>query len=162
MISPYNIVLKILRSNNPTWKDVTNLDNELKVSKHILHPAFRSSIERKVVESKQALLLKWAPGTTVNDFAEPVGIKDFLTIGREIVSSLWAMHMKRFIHNNLSSDHVIFDKHSTSVKIIGCGSSTSFDSKKSYLTKHEIFGNDLRFVSPERTGRINRDVDCVS
>ena len=41
LISPENNVLKILKSNNPTWKDVENLDNELKVSNHILHPAFR-------------------------------------------------------------------------------------------------------------------------
>ena len=162
LIPSENTVLKILKSNNPTWKDVANLDNEFKISKRVLHPAFRSSIERKVVESKEAILLEWVPGTPISKISEPVPVKEFLTIGREIVSSLLAMHMKRFIHHNLTSDHIIVDRESSSVKIIGCGSSTSFDSKKSYLTNHELLGNDLRFISPERTGRINRDVDYVS
>ena len=162
LIPSVNTVSKILKSNNPTWKDVANLDNELKVSNHILHPAFRSSVERKIVKNKEALLLEWVPGTPISSVLELVSVKEFLTIGRKIVLSLLAMHMKRFIYHNLTSDHIIVDRESLSVKIIGCGSSTSFDSKKSYLTNHELLGNDSRFISPERTGHINRNVDYVS
>ena len=62
-------------------------------------------------------MLEWVPGTPISSVLEPVTVKDFLTIGREIVSSLLAMHMKRFIHHNLTSDHIIVDKESSSVII---------------------------------------------
>ena len=60
---------------------------------------------------------------------------------------------------NLSCDHILFDPESKSVKVIGCGLSTTFNGKKSYVCSKELLERDLRFISPEQTGRINREVD---
>ena len=48
------------------------------------------------------------------------------------------------------------------LKIIGCGSSTSFDNKPKYLSNQDLLEKDLRYSSPEQTGRINRNIDYRS
>ena len=137
------IAMKVLKSKNPSMDDIRNLDNELEVAKSIAHPAFRSSIERTNLESKEVLLLQFAPGIPTSQL-EKVPVKDFLLMAREIASSLFAMHMNRLMHTNLNCSHVMFDVESKSIKIIGCGSSTSFDNKPKYLSNQDLLEKDLR------------------
>jgi len=153
-----NIVIKVLRSTNALAKDAENLDNELQMIKCISHHSFRSSIERTTFENKQALVLKWVPGYPISQMGK-VMVEDFLPIAREIVSSLLAMHMKQIMHINLTSSHIIFNPELKSINIIGCGSSMSFSSKANYITNGELLDKDLRYISPEQTGRNNRDID---
>ena len=151
-------VIKVLKSSKSLAKDKENLDNEFKVAKLISHPAFRRSIKRTMIENREVLILQWCPGFPINQL-ENVTINDFLLIAREIVSSLLTMHIKQIMHMNLTSEHIIFDPESKNVKIIGCGSSTSFISKAKYISNQELLENDLRYISPEQTGRINRVID---
>ena len=156
-----NIAVKALRSNNPLTRDISNLDNEFKVSQEVSHPALRSSIKRTNFERKRALMLEWAPGLPLNQLNK-VTVGEFLPIAREILSSILAMHMMQYMHADLSCEHIIFDKISKSVKIISCGSSTNFNKQNIYIANHELLNKDLRCVSPEQTGRNNRDIDYRS
>ena len=38
----------------------------------------------------------------------------------------------------------------------------SFNSKPKYISNQELLEKDLRYISPEQTGRINRDIDYRS
>ena len=153
-----NVVIKVLNTEDPQVKDAGNLVNELKMAKSISHPSFRQSIERITFENKEALVLKWAPGIPISQ-VEKFTVNNFLSIAREIVSSLLAMHMKQIMHMNLSCSHIIFNPESKNVNIIGCGSAMSFSSKANYITNQELQDKDLRYMCPEQTGRNNRDVD---
>ena len=156
--------LKILRSNSHDAKHINHLDNELKVGQSVLHPSFRQSFARTAYKNKQALIQEWAPGYPMHRISEikRLGIKDFLLVAREIVSSLLAMHSKRIMHLNLKCDHIIFDDKISSIKIIGYGSSASFRAKRSYISSKTLSEIDLRCISPEQTGRMNRGIDYRS
>jgi len=159
--SEQKTVIKVLKSRTPLAKDIYNLDNEFKIAKSISHHAFRPSIQRTIFENKEALILQWCPGFSINQL-ESVTINDFLLIAREIVSSLLTMHRKQIMHMNLTSEHILFDPESKNINIIGCGSSISFNSKSKYMSNQELPENDLRYTSPEQTGRINRVIDYRS
>ena len=60
---------------------------------------------------------------------------------------------------NLTCSHIIFNPESKSTTIIGCGSSMTFNSKANYITNRELQDKDLRYISPEQTGRNDRDID---
>ena len=143
-------ILKVLESKKSSVNDIRNLDNELEVARSIVHPAFRSSIERTTFEGKEALILQFAPGIPTSKL-EKVPVKDFLIMAREIASSLFAMHMNRLMHTNLNCSHIIFDVESKSIKIIGCFASTSFDNKPKYLSNQNLLEKHLRHSSPEQT-----------
>ena len=156
--------LKVLLSNNKTLKDLNNLDKEYEVTKKALHPAYRSSVTRTIYQSNQALLLHWAPGYPISCINEQLrfGTKEFLCLGREIVSALLSMHMKQIMNRNLACDHMIYDPQSKSIKIIGLGSCTSFNNKKGCISNEELCQRDLRCISPEETGRLNQETDYRS
>ena len=166
--SSEDILVKVIKSESPAAKDLKNLNNELEVGKiimhHSLHPSLRCSYERTMCQNKQAMLLEWAKGHPISeiDFIKTHNIEFFLEVAREIVSALLAMHMKKIIHMNVTCDHIIADPKTKLLKLIGYGSSVSNMGKNSYFSNEELLDKDLRYVSPEQTGRVNREVDFRS
>ena len=151
--------LKTTVTEDPTIDDEINLDNELKMGKQMSCHGLRTSYARSTYQNKKALLLEWANGNPLSEIAK-FNVSDFFKVAREITSSLLAMHSKKICHLDLTCDHIIFNSVSNSIKIIGCGSSSTFCNKLSYNPK--LSERDLRFISTEQTGRVNRDVDFRS
>ena len=150
--------LKTTNENNPTIQN-NSLDNELKIGSDIAFHAFRKSYAITSYQNKKALILEWANGEPLSDI-QKLPIPRFLKVAREIVSCLLAMHCNKKCHLNLTCDHIILDAESKTVKIIGCGSSSSFCNKQRHCPK--LLEKDLRYISPEQSGRVNRDVDYRS
>ena len=154
------MALKVPSSSSVKY--AKNLDIEFEVTQNVSHHAFRSSITKTTYGDKQALLLEWADGYPIDD-KQNVGIFDnletFYSIAREILSALQEMHTCRYMHMDLTCNHIIFDPESCSVKIIDCASSAHF-SWKSISGDDELLTKDLHYVSPELLMiRLNKEID---
>ena len=151
-------VLKLLRPESFCDRNINALDNELEVSNKVSHHSLRKCFAKTTYQGRKSLLLEWVPGIPICDVGK-LNIPNFLKVARDIVSILLKLHDNNIFHMNLSCDHILFNPESKSVTVIGCGLSTTFSSKKSYVCSNELLERDLRFISPEQTGRINREVD---
>lgn len=153
-------VLKVLRSSSSSKENIQKLDNELEVSQKISLPAFRKALMITNYQNRKALLLDWIEGKPLNDMI--FNVPDFLNIAKEIVSAMVSMHASNIMHLNLTCEHIIQNSEDKTIKIIGIGSCSTFSSRKTYLTYPNHLEKDLRYVSPEQTGRNNRVVDFRS
>ena len=151
--------LKVLKKDCPTIEDVQNLINELVVANEISCYAFRQAFMKTTYQNKKSILLEWVDGFPLNEIGG-INISTFMSIAREITSGVLAMHMKEFCHMNLTSEHILYNQASNAIKIISSGSSLSFRSKRKY--NYNVLEKDLRYISPEQTGRLNREVDFRS
>jgi len=156
------IALKVLRKELPTTNDLQKMNNELKVSKKIFHPAFRKFIAKTTYENKPALLLEWAEGEPIGRVRKFDVLRNFLLISREIVSTLVAMHSSNVMHMRLSCEHIIFDSNSNSVKIIGSSSSSSFSSESAHVSYLGDLDIEVECISPEQADRFNKMIDLRS
>ena len=157
--TPHGIaVLKVLRPESSSDRNIHALENELEVSNKVSHHLLRKSLAKVTHLDRQALLLECVPGIPISDVGK-FSILSFLKVARDTVSFLLKLHEKNIFHLNLSCDHILFNPESNSLKIIGCGLSATFASKKSYVYSSELLERDLRFISPEQSGRINSEVD---
>ena len=100
--------LKTTKADNPTTEDVHNLGNELKMGSQITYHACRKSYADTTYQNKNALLLEWAHGNPLSNVTT-LTVPNFLTVAREIVSCLLAMHSNKVCHLNLSCDLTIFN-----------------------------------------------------
>ena len=159
-----NIAIKLLRSEHPEVRNIENLENEFNLPEKVLHPALRNSMEKRIYQSRKALTLEWAQGYPLSEInnANNFNVKDFLVVAREVVSALLAMHSQQIMHMNLTCDHIIVNPESNSVKIIGCGSSSSFNTTTHYISNRDLSDKDLRCISPEQTFLVNKEVDFRS
>ena len=159
-----NSAIKVLASVTPSIRELEHLENELNSTKLIKHPSIRRSLSKNIFDSRKALTMEWIEGRTLSEIYKryKFSIKEFLEIAREIVSVLVAMHKEHIMHMNLTCDHIIVNPKSRSVKLIGFGSSSNFNSKRHHISNQELFEKDLRYISPEQTGKVNREVDFRS
>jgi len=159
-----NLALKVIKSTNEnstlTSKDIKRLDTELKITEKISHPGYKSSMERIIFEGREALQSEWIPGTPLNKLNN-LTMMQFFRIAREISSTLAGMHEKHIMHMNLTLENIIINPDLDRISIIGCGSAVSFGQKHCYKSNADLLEMDssLYFISPELTGRVNREVD---
>ena len=160
-------VLKVLKSRSPRSKDIENLINELTIVDKVEHHAFRQSFARTTYRNRHAIMLEWIEGHPVSDITESTAfnVLIFLTIAKDLVSALMAMHAKQNSHMNLNCEHILVINRETAyptIKIIACGSSSSYNKDKLYISNRELLSANLCHVSPEQTGRTNRRIDFRS
>ena len=163
LIVPEYMVLKVLRATNDFYEGSEKLDHELKVTKICSHPSIRSAFSRTTYHGKQGILLEMVEGYTIDNIVlKQAEINKFLRIAKELVYALLVMHSNKIVHKNLNCDHVMFNPESSTLKIIGTGSSIGIIGQKKEPYIQTLLDRNLYHFSPERTGLINRDIDFRS
>jgi len=100
--------------------------------------------------------MEWAEGKTLTECGR-FDVKNFLLISIEILHAVVAIHSACVMHKNLTTDHVIVNVDSLRVNIIGFGLSAEFNENNPQIM--DGAEGDQFFMSPEKTGKVNRIVD---
>jgi predicted ATPase/class 3 adenylate cyclase len=86
-------------------------------------------------------------------------LPDFLLIAIQIAYLTGQIHKKRVIHKSLSPESIELIPSSLRVEIGGFGFASTLSRENAVLLTADRIEGDLRYVSPEQTGRMNRNVD---
>ncbi|MAY42859.1 MULTISPECIES: diguanylate cyclase [unclassified Neptuniibacter] len=79
-----------------------------------------------------------------------------------IAQSLGGIHAHNIVHKALSSGHVLFDTVTNRVAVSGFGIASELDQERQAVQMSRCLEGPLPYISPEQTGRINRDLDYRS
>ncbi|WP_208592044.1 ATP-binding sensor histidine kinase [Gracilibacillus suaedae] len=101
-------------------------------------------------------LTDWLRGNQVFD------ISKFLKIASKLTTILASVHQNNIIHKSIQPDHILYDPDSDQLKLTGFHQSTmlSREMPQADLTPYQI--EEVSYVSPEQTGRMNRPIDYRS
>lgn len=105
-----------------------------------------------------AIEMSCLSGIPLNEWLK--GDRDFtakIHIALAIVDSLMEIHHRGLIHKHISADHCIIDGDKCGW--VSFGASTQITRLRQKMTKPSQIDGDLKFISPEQTGRINRVLD---
>ncbi len=116
------------------------------------------------------LILERPGGISIAEYCRangPVAVKDFLDLALQLADGLGALHQAGLIHGALSSRKVVIDTESGFVTIAGMVAGMSRSAAAAPDNGSGKAGaafslDDLPYMSPEQTGRINRGVDYRS
>jgi predicted ATPase/signal transduction histidine kinase/DNA-binding response OmpR family regulator/tRNA A-37 threonylcarbamoyl transferase component Bud32 len=89
----------------------------------------------------------------------PLKLEMFFAIAPGIAAGLAAIHKHNIIHKDLNPGNIIWDPQSHRLKIIDFNIASAFDIKVPYLGNPERLQGTLPYISPEQTGRMNRQLD---
>jgi PAS domain S-box-containing protein len=87
------------------------------------------------------------------------GIAEFLPIAIEIVDILAQVHQQHIIHKDINPSNIVFNPDTNRIELIDFGISTVLDRERSAPRNPDRLEGTLAYMSPEQTGRMNRDVD---
>ncbi len=154
------VIIKLLKTEYLNQKDITLFENDYLISKKLNLAGILQVEKLEKSHNSSALIFEDFFGNTLLDYLKNHEIKIivFLVIAIKISSILATIHNKHIIYKNLSSHNIWIDPITQNIKIYDFSLSSFFNEKNNNKIPQYLPEN-LGYISPEQTGRINRDID---
>ena len=89
-------------------------------------------------------------------------LAEALEISLQLVRTLGGIHARDIVHKALTPRHVLFDPASGLIALAGFGIASELDQERQAVQMSRRLEGPLPYISPEQTGRMNRDLDYRS
>ncbi|MBV1787617.1 diguanylate cyclase [Marinobacterium sp. D7] len=93
---------------------------------------------------------------------EGLPLDEVLDIALRLVRTLGEIHSRDIVHKALTPAHVLFDPVGGDIALAGFGIASELDQERQAVQMSRRLEGPLPYISPEQTGRMNRDLDYRS
>ena len=155
------IVIKLLRAEYPTLREITRLRHEYTIAREIDHPGVIKPYDLLDYNNGLALVLEDFGGQSLRQMfggcAMP--LPEFLGVAIQIAETLATLHAQYIIHKDLKPHNIIYNPVTQHVKLIDFSIASRL--LRENVTSHTptALEGTLSYMSPEQTGRMNRGID---
>ncbi|PRP77128.1 ATP-binding region ATPase domain protein [Planoprotostelium fungivorum] len=84
---------------------------------------------------------------------------EFLFFALDVVEAIGEIHLGGVVHQQLTPNHILYNKGTRQIRIIDFSLSTLLNKVRPVVSKVNNFSDHYEYISPEQTGRMNREVD---
>ena len=117
----------------------------------------------EIYESRDefCLIFKDTGVITLNDFLnnKPLRTKTFLKIAIQLASAISSIHNENIIHSSITPQSIVINKETEQATLENIGLILNLSNEKDMIYNKTFLDNVLPYISPEQTGRVNRDMD---
>lgn len=158
------ILIKGLRATRPRLDDVSRLKNEYALLKDITLPSITKAYSLEQHDNSYYLILEDSSSVTLEKLmrTQKLDLTSCLTIALHLVRALEDLQMLDIIHKDLQPENILIDPDSLNVKLTGFNFATKIPRQKLLIKRHAQIEGSLAYISPEQTGRMNREIDYRS
>ena len=162
------VVLKTLLADFPSRREIAELRREFQITQRLQRVS-------RVIEVYE--LVSWGDGNlaiVMEPFGislaqhleqrdgEPLPLHRFLPIAINICRTLGAVHQQSVVHKDLVPRNVLLDPKTDDIRLIDFGISSELSLERQDGNLGKRLEGSLPYISPEQTGRMNRDLDYRS
>ncbi|CAM2066816.1 AAA family ATPase [Sulfidibacter corallicola] len=155
------VMLKTLRVETPSVRDLGRLSREHDILANLDHPRIIESHELHHTPDGMTLVLEDFGGIALQHFLAggKLDVAAFFPIAKAIVEGLDAIHKGGIVHKDINPTNLVYNPHNGVLKIIDFGISSQLAQEETELGGPTQLEGTLAYLSPEQTGRMNRAVD---
>ena len=158
-----DVILKTLKKVPPLPEDVLKFENEYKITKSLTFEGIIHVLEIEFISDNVILIFDYFDGIPLSEAnTNYFELETFLNIAISITDTLDKLHKNNIIHKNINPDNIFFNLETQQVKLTGFNISSVIDQKETEIDKIsniEMYEDNLAYISPEQTGRMNCPVD---
>ncbi|PHJ61400.1 serine/threonine protein kinase [Nostoc linckia z18] len=162
-----SVVLKLMRSEYPTFAEIAQFRNQYIITKNLDIPGiikpysldnYRNSYILVMEDFGGISLQKWR--LEAKDKKEnKISVDEFFDIAIKIASILEGLHCDRIIHKDIKPANILINPTTCEIKIIDFSIATLLPRESQCLINPNVLEGTLAYISPEQTGRMNRGID---
>ncbi len=162
-----SVVLKLMRSEYPTFAEIAQFRNQYIITKNLDIPGiikpysldnYRNSYILVMEDFGGISLQKWR--LEAKDKKEnKISVNEFFDIAIKIASILEGLHRDRIIHKDIKPANILINPTTCEIKIIDFSIATLLPRESQCLINPNVLEGTLAYISPEQTGRMNRGID---
>lgn len=162
------VIIKTLASEYPARQDVAELRHEYSIMGQLRGAAGVVEVFDLVQHGYGNLAIVMQPfGCSLAQLierrqGEPMAINEFLAIAIRAAAALSTIHQRGIVHKDSVPRNILLNEASGEVRIIDFGISSELSRERQDANMAKRLEGSLPYVSPEQTGRMNRDLDYRS
>ncbi len=155
-----SVIIKTLHTEYPTIEDITRLRHEYKISSNLKLEGIIKAYSLEKYKNSFALILEDCGGQSLGHHlaGKAIKITEFFTLAIQIAQTLGEVHHNQIIHKDIKPSNIIITPDFKQVKITDFSMATRLP-REVYQNSNTTLEGTLAYISPEQTGRMNRDLD---
>lgn len=161
------VILKTLNTEYPRKQDVTELHREFQIANRLkINGVIR--VYSLLTYGAGNLAIEMEPhGISLADFmtarqSQPLELEPFFAIAVPLAWILGQLHEQELVHKDIVPRNVLIDTVSGELRLIDFGIASELSRERQGIAMSNRLEGSLPYLSPEQTGRMNRDVDYRS
>jgi predicted ATPase/signal transduction histidine kinase len=160
-----SVVIKLLRSEYPTFQELLLFRNQYTIAKNLNFPGVIKTYSLEPYQNSYALVMEDFGGISLQEFTKGQkfdSLSDFFAVALQIVTILDNLYHKRVIHKDVKPANIVINPTTKQVKLIDFSIASLLPRETQPPTSLNVLEGTLAYISPEQTGRMNRLVDWRS
>ncbi len=154
------IICKMMQKEYPSASEIARFELEYRVTQAIDSPYVPKLIALEKYKQRPLIIMEDFGGQALSIlYKEAVDLPTFFKLAFKICDNLNDIHQHRIIHKDINPANVVYNPQTEQLKIIDFGISTVLSREKVIPRSPNVLEGTLPYISPEQTGRMNRDID---
>ncbi|HBE36567.1 MAG TPA: serine/threonine protein kinase, partial [Cyanobacteria bacterium UBA11368] len=155
------VVIKLLRSDYPSFHELVQFRNQYTIAKNLDLPGILKTYSLENFRNGYALVMEDMGGISLKQYtaSHNLSLAEFLAIAIQIVSTLEGLYRNRVIHKDIKPANILINPTTLEVKLIDFSIASLLPREAQVLTNPNVLEGTLPYLSPEQTGRMNRGID---
>jgi diguanylate cyclase (GGDEF)-like protein len=158
------VVLKILRNEFPGQGEIARLRLEYDTTRLFDDEHVVKAIGYEEQGKSTALVLEDFGGNSLDRVAadERLDPMSCLQIALKVLLGLEVLHGRGMVHKDINPSNIVWNRQTNQVKLIDLGFASVPPVARAVRFDTDVVEGTLTYISPEQTGRINRQLDYRS
>lgn len=162
------VILKTLSARYPTKHDLAEIHREFQIAQGLQSISGVIRVHALMTHGHGNLAIVMESfGISLADFlaeraGRPLPLERWLPLARRLTEILGAIHQRQIVHKDLVPRNILLDPDTDQLRLIDFGISSELSRERQGLGIPKRLEGSLPYISPEQTGRMNRDLDYRS
>lgn len=162
------VILKVLNRDYPAPQEIARFKREYEITRS-LDPIEQVICAYSIEPCKNSLMmvLEDIGGQSLNEMllTRKFSLEEFLRLAIQMSTLVGAIHQQHIIHRDINPSNFVWNPETEQFKLIDFGIAVSFSYEHSARTLSRVeatpmlLEGTLAYISPEQSGRMNRNVD---
>lgn len=155
------VILKAINGDQLSSNNIASLQHEYSLLKQLNLAGVIKANNFIKNENSFILELEDFPSQTLEHYLNnlPLTLDAFFIIAIQIVDILGTLHQQKIIHKDLNPANILIDINTQTIKLINLNISSQLSEETQEYVNPYVLEGTLAYVSPEQTGRMNRNID---
>jgi serine/threonine protein kinase len=156
-----SVIIKTLLSEYPTIEQITRLRHEYKISSNLKIQGIIKPYSLEKYTNSFALILEDCGGQSLSHHLgrKSMKLQNFLPLAIQAAQTLGEVHQNQIIHKDIKPSNIIITPDFEQLKITDFSIATRLSREVHQNSNTNVLEGTLAYMSPEQTGRMNRDLD---
>ncbi|MGD1805533.1 trifunctional serine/threonine-protein kinase/ATP-binding protein/sensor histidine kinase [Dapis sp. BLCC M126] len=155
------VVVKVLRNPFPHFNDLLYFRNQYLITRHLEHPSIVRPLALERYGNGYALIMPDEGALALSKYwpNSDQKLMDFFTMAIQLAEALHYLSLQRIIHKDIKPSNILIHPKTLQVQLLDFSISSLLPKEQQQLLNPNVLEGTLAYMSPEQTGRMNRDID---